>query len=86
MRRKRRELEQARMAGAGEVAAGAASRSRAGKSWPQRSLPLRLRQEIQEVPRRVSHHKPCVEETAAPAERSEAAVTSNADQQLLSLL
>ena len=35
-------------------AAGAASRSRPGKSWTQRSLPLRLRQEIQKVPRRLA--------------------------------
>ena len=45
MRRKRRELEQARMAGGGRRA-GAASRSRPGKSGTQRSLPLRLREEI----------------------------------------
>ena len=35
-------------------AARATSRSRPGKSRPQRPLPLRLRQEIQKVPRRVN--------------------------------
>ena len=53
-RKKRRELEQARMAGAGEHADRTAGRARRRKGWPQRSLPLRLRQEIQEVPRIVA--------------------------------
>ncbi len=51
-RKKRRELEQARMAGSGEAQHGAAGRARRSKSRPQRSLSLRLRQEIQEVLRR----------------------------------
>ena len=51
-RKKRRELEQARMAGSGEAQHGAAGSARRGESRPQRSLSLRLRQEIQEVLRR----------------------------------
>ena len=50
-RKKRRELEQARMAGAGE-AQTVQQVVRGGQSRPQRSLPLRLRQEVQEVLRR----------------------------------
>ncbi len=49
---KSRELEQARMAGSGDAAAGTAGGSRRSQSRTQRSLPLRLRQEIQEVLRR----------------------------------
>ena len=50
-RKKKRELEQARMTGAnGSSDAPAQQRSRR-ESRPERSLPLRLRQEIQEVPR-----------------------------------
>ena len=54
MRRKRRELEQARMAGAGDAQPVQQVVRSTGKSRPQRSLPLRLRQEIQEVPRRLA--------------------------------
>ena len=70
-RKKTRELEQARMAGSGEAQHGAAGRARRSKSRPQRSLSLRLRQEIQEVLRRPiilsrsSHSTKCV----APASR-----------------
>ncbi len=50
-RKKKRELEHARMAGGGDASAPAAAPHRR-KGGPQRSLPLRFRQEIQEVPRR----------------------------------
>ena len=52
-RRKRRELDQARMAGGDQQGSGAAGcAGRQGR--PQRSLPLRQRQEIQEMLRGVS--------------------------------
>ncbi len=51
-RRKKRELEQARMAGSGETQTVQQVVRGAAQNRPQRPLPLRLWQEIQKVPRR----------------------------------
>ena len=48
-RKKRRELDAARLAGGGMRRSSAAQDR--GEGWPQRSLPMRIRQEVQEVPR-----------------------------------